>query len=326
MPSRSLITGVSGFVGGHLAAHLLAQGEKVLGTSPDGRWGAASPEELFGRVEMLEWNLGAPTAEGAIQEQVEAFQPEVIYHLAAISIPDECGQEEPTPLAMAVNVEGTRRVLRWAAEMSPRPRVLVASSNHVYAPVTRQSPNVDEEAPLGPTRGYGRTKLAAEGVTREAVERWGCDAFVVRAFQHTGPGQSPRMMLPGWARQFARGGTDPVEVHTLDARIDVTDVRDVVRAYRLLAQKASTGTVYNVGSGECRSSGEVFEMLRRQADPDRAVVQWRPGEKQEPIADIGRLVRLTGWQPQVPLRQTVADTLAWWRNHTGRPELFDSKW
>ncbi len=90
-------------------------------------------------------------------------------------------------------------------------------------------------------------------------------------------------------------------------------MRDVVRAYRLLALEGQRGTVYNVGSGQARRSGEILELLRRTAGVDRAVVELRPGRKQDPIADITRLVRRTGWQPRVPLEQTVADTLTWWQ-------------
>jgi GDP-4-dehydro-6-deoxy-D-mannose reductase len=121
------------------------------------------------------------------------------------------------------------------------------------------------------------------------------------------------MMLPQWARQFAGGGTSPVEVLTRDAVIDLTDVRDVVRAYRLLAEKGKPDTVYNVGSGRPRRSGEVLDLLRRLADPDRPVKEIHPGEKQDPIADVSRLNQQTGWRPEVPLGQTVADTLAYWR-------------
>jgi GDP-4-dehydro-6-deoxy-D-mannose reductase len=121
------------------------------------------------------------------------------------------------------------------------------------------------------------------------------------------------MMLPEWAVQFARGGPEPVRVRTLNAWIDLSDVRDVVRAYRLLAVAGERGAAYNVGSGQSRRSGEILELLRRTAGAQRAVVETRPGRKQDPIADITRLVRRTGWQPRVPLEQTVADTLAWWQ-------------
>ncbi|NQU23334.1 MAG: NAD-dependent epimerase/dehydratase family protein, partial [Candidatus Nealsonbacteria bacterium] len=209
---------------------------------------------------------------------------------------------------------GTRRVMELAAELPSRPRVLFVSSSHVYAPVTTETPVVDESAPLQPQRGYGRSKLAAEAEVRRAVEELGCDAVVTRSFQHTGPRQNPRMMLPQWARQFALAGSEPVEVHTRDAMIDLTDVRDVVRAYRLLIERGTRGEVYNVGSGVAVRSGDVLDVLRNLADPQRPIVELHPGRKQDPIANIDRLVQSTGWQPIVPIETTVADTLAWWRS------------
>jgi GDP-4-dehydro-6-deoxy-D-mannose reductase len=123
------------------------------------------------------------------------------------------------------------------------------------------------------------------------------------------------MMLPEWTRQFAAGGSGPIEVHTLDAWIDLSDVRDVVRAYRLLVERGRRGGVYNVGSGVNRRCGEVFELLRDMADPGRQVIQLHPGRKQAPIAETTGVARDTGWRATIPLETTLSDTLAWWRQH-----------
>jgi len=314
MPQRALITGVSGFAGGHLAEHLLACGDAVLGTSPDGRWEAASPGGLRGRVELVAWDFTQPGGLAPEPARVVArFAPTHVYHLAAMSVPETCGKAEPTPQAWAVNVEGTRRVLELAASLPVRPRVLLISSSHVYRPVLPEKPYVSETAALGPINAYGRTKLAAEELAAAAVARGDCEAIVVRAFHHTGPRQSPQMMLPQWARQFADGTREPVAVYTRDSHLDLSDVRDVVRAYRLLVELGTSGEVYNVGSGVNRSSGQVLNILRALADPQRTIIELRPGFRQEAIADVTRLVRSTGWQPAIRIEQTVADTLAWWR-------------
>ncbi|OHB86683.1 MAG: hypothetical protein A2V98_11060 [Planctomycetes bacterium RBG_16_64_12] len=317
MPHRALITGISGFAGGFLAEHLLACGDAVLGCSPDGTWEESSPDPLHNRVELLAWNLG--DSQGISQEslrRIEQFRPDTIYHLAALSVPEDCGQNEPVPVATAVNVAGTRRVLELAASFGWRPRVVFTSSSHVYAPVDPRSPKVREDAPLAPASAYGRTKLAAEREVCRAVEQDDCDAVIVRAFQHTGPRQNARMMLPQWAEQIARGGTEPLKVHTRDAWVDLSDVRDVVRAYRLLAEHGRRGEVYNVGSGISRRAGDILDLLQGMAEVDRPVVQSRPGFKQDPVADATRLIRATAWRAAIPLEQTVADTLAWWRRVT----------
>ena len=316
-----LITGVGGFAGGFLAEHLLACGDSVLGCSPDGEWEPAGSPLIRDSVELVEWDLAADN--GLADEawrRIEAFRPGIIYHLAAMSVPQDCGTMEPSPVALAINVGGTRRVLRLAGSLSTQPRVLFVSSSLVYAPVDFDSPKVGEDALLGPIGAYGRTKLAAEEVVGKAVQQDGRDAVIVRAFQHTGPRQNDRMMLPQWSKQFASAADGPVQIHTRDARIDVTDVRDVVRAYRLLAEHAAAGEVYNVGSGVSRRTGDIFELLYRLAGSNRTIEETRPGSKQDPIAGIDRLVELTGWRPEISLEQTVADTLGYWREQAANSD------
>lgn len=315
MKCRSLITGISGFVGGFLAEHLLDCGDDVLGTSPDGHWLSDSAKPLIQAIEPpVCWDLAR--ADGLTprqRERIERFAPQVIYHLAALSVQDDCGEHSPSPRALAINVDGTRRVLELAASLPARPRVLFVSTAHVYAPVDSNRPQVAEDAPLGPSRAYGKTKLAAEAEVRTAVDAGRCDAVIARAFQHTGPRQVPRLMLPQWARQVAAEEASPIKVYTRDAWFDLSDVRDVVRAYRLLAQRGESGGIYNVGTGTSRRSGDILTQLLEIARCDRPVIETRPGPRQEPIADVRRLMACTGWQPEIPFHQTITDTLDYWR-------------
>jgi len=314
-PFRALITGVAGFLGSFLAEHLLDSGDEVLGCSPDGLWQKSSPAELSNRMDLLAWDLGDPVGiSPEARRRIEDFRPDCIYHLAALSVPGDCGGKEPTPLAATVNVGGTRQVMELAASLDSRPRVLLASTSHVYAPVSRHAPRVDETSPLGPRLAYAKTKLAAEEEVRRAIREHDCDAVIVRIFQQAGPRLDPRLMLSQWARQFVLGGSRPVEVYTLDAHIDLSDGRDSVRAYRLLIEHGRCGEVYNLGSGVRRRSGDVLEILRSMTDPGRPIIELDPGFKQDPIADISRLVRCTGWRATIPVETTVADTLAWWRS------------
>jgi GDP-4-dehydro-6-deoxy-D-mannose reductase len=322
---RALITGIGGFAGGFLADLLLQDRDAVLGVSIDGQWEWNSATELDGHVELIPWDIGQPDGlNDEARRRIIDFHPTCLYHLAAISVPEDCGNASPSAKAMAVNSDGTRRVLELAAELPSRPRVVAISSSRVYAPVAAANCLVDESSPVAPAQGYGQTKLAAEAEVRRAVRQLGVDALIVRPFQHAGPRQDSQMMLAHWARQFAEGetgnvedGTKSVEVQTCDAMIDLSDVRDVVRAYRLLAEYGRSGEIYNVGSGVRRRSGDVFEMLRRAAGSSRPLVQSRPGVKCDPIANTSRLRQSTGWEPQVPLETTLTDTLAWWRTRFG---------
>lgn len=314
---KTLVTGVTGFAGTYLAEHLLAAGDTVLGCSRGAQWPDSTPDHVRADVPVLIWDVGdaaQPTPE--VAQQIRDFAPEWIFHLAALSVPRECGRETPTELATAVNIDGTARVLELAASLEAAPRVLFISSSHVYTLPTEKSETLTEEATLGPRNAYGKTKLSAEELVTTAHAN-GLDTITVRAFQHTGPRQGTQMMLPEWADQFARSQTDPINAYNCDTWIDLTDVRDAVRAYRLLAEKGASGETYNVGSGKNRRTGDILDILRAMAGPDRQIVELRPGLHYDPVADIERLVRATSWQADFTLEQTVADTWEYFKRLHG---------
>ena len=311
---RALITGAAGFVGRHLIAHLLSSGDDVLALVH------RLPRQPLS-VKTLPWDISQPVCDQHdLHTVVFSFAPEVIYHLAGISLPKLCGEHEPSPAAIAVNVTGTRHVLQLAQGLDSPPRVLLASSSYVYAPVSKQHFVVDETYPTEPRRSYGQTKLLAEQHGLAAVAEHQADVVIARAFNHTGPGQEPQYMLPEWAKQVAEG-CNPLQVQNRQANLHLTDVRDVVRAYRLLMQHGTSGGVYNFGSGINRCSGEVLEHLLQLAQVEPKIAEPETaGWKQGPVADITRLRQATHWEPEISLEQTIFDTLADWRSRT------NSKW
>jgi GDP-4-dehydro-6-deoxy-D-mannose reductase len=310
---NSLITGITGFVGGHLAEHLLAAGDEVCGVSNSGRWPVGTPDALTKQVRIAGADLGNPERWRGLYELTAEFAPACIYHLAAISVPSDCGGDEPNAKAIAANVEGTRRVLHFAESLPSRPRVLFVSTSHVYAPPSSADDRCREDQPLRPKNAYGMTKLLAELTVRDAVQA-GCDAIIARAFQHTGPRQGARMMLPEWAAQLdAPGGS--VVVRNRDTWIDLCDVRDVVRAYRLLMTSGITGEIYNVASGVPRRTGAILDALLAIDGRTHAIEETRPGVRFDPIADIQKLQAATGWSPRIPLEQTIRDV---WSERHGR--------
>jgi GDP-4-dehydro-6-deoxy-D-mannose reductase len=314
---KALITGIGGFAAGHLAEHLLAQGDEVWGTSRQIEGDPPQPPRRLSPLRVLGWNLAQlPADNEALRAKLSAWQPDCIYHLAGVSVPDQCGTHAPTPYAWAVNVEGTARVLALAASLPRPPRVLVISSSHVYAPVEADHTLVNERSPLAPQRAYGITKRAAEDEARRAHTA-GLDVVVARPFQHTGPRQFPPLMLPQWIAQLLQPGSAALEVYTRDAWIDLTDVRDVVRAYRLLAVSGQSGETYNIGSGVPRRSGDLLAQLLHIAAPERPVVELRPGVKFDPIADLAHLRSAIDWQPEIPIAQTIAD--AWHAARRSQP-------
>ena len=321
---RAVVTGITGFVGSHLAEHLRAAGDECLGivrASPGVADARAPRGELPAAVRaarLVPWDLSSADVDEELLRRLDDFAPEVVFHLAALSIPADCGTDAPTPAAAATNVDGTARVLRLARSLRRRPRVVFASSSHVYGAVSPQAPVVDEDTPCAPRSAYGRTKLAAEQVVSEAAAGDGSDVVIVRSFIQAGSRQDSRLMLPQWAAQFVRGGLGPIDVVSLDVAIDLLDVRDAVRALRLVALHGRSGGTYNLGSGVARTTGEVFDRLRRAADSTREARPLRPGARCEPIADVRRLQAATGWRPEIPLERTVADVLDDWRARLSR--------
>ncbi len=310
---KSFITGITGFAGAFLAEHLLALGDEVLGCSRQGRWGVEVPDDVQRQVRVLNWDIGELRHDKPLYDALAEFAPDAVYHLAALAVPDDCGKGWPTRRAGVVNVGGTARILDMAASLPRQPRLLFVSTSHVYAAVTAERCLVDEQAPLDPRAGYGASKLAGEKLVERARRERGLSTVIARAFQHTGPRQEARLMLPSWAKQFADTADKPIRVYNRDTWIDLTDVRDVVRSYRLLIECGAEGEIYNVGSGERVRTGDVLEALQQSANLRREVLELHPGPKQNWIADRRRLTAATGWQPEIPLSQTVADTLAFWQ-------------
>ncbi|MGQ9503723.1 MAG: NAD-dependent epimerase/dehydratase family protein [Thermogutta sp.] len=311
MMHRALITGITGFVGRHLCAHLLEWGDQVIGLAPypvveDWAWGA-----LPKPGQILFWDLETSLSPNDVKAQIRTFQPTIVYHLAGLSVPDECGDVEPNQKAWKINVEGTLHIIELLREVSPHARLIFVSTSHVYRVPQDRVTFVSEDYPVTPRNGYAQTKLAAEQIVQSAIEKQDLDAVIVRAFPHTGPGQPERMMLPSWIAQFVRGD-QVIRVHTLKATIDLSDVRDVVRAYRLLADSGLRGEVYHVGSGIPRTSGDVFNFLQTVASRDCEVVEIYPGVKYDPVADLRKIRDRANWKPEIPLETTVSDTYQWW--------------
>lgn len=314
---KAFITGINGFIGSHLAEHLRASGDEVLGSVRDGDDLRHVPRE----AKTVGWDLATPTV-AQLRKAVAQFAPDVVYHLAALSIPADCGSDEPSVAARNVNVEGVRRVLELAASLPRRPRTVFASTSRVYAPVDPSRPIVDERAPCDPRSAYGKTKLAAEAICRGAQEDSGQDVVIARLFPQAGPRQDPRLMLAEWARQLA--GTAPIiHVGNLHVTVDILDVRDGVRALRGLAIHGTAGAIYNIGSGSPCTTGELFELLRGAARDHRLWQERESTPRSDPIADVAALAACTGWTPTVSHAETVADVWNYWheRHRSGASPL-----
>ena len=298
---RALVTGASGFVGCHLVAHLAACGDEVTPSEAE----ITDPE--------------------ALDADFADSRPEAVYHLAAQA--DVRASFDAAAATLRVNVEGTFNVLD-AARRAGADRVVVVSSGDVYGRLGPAELPVDETAPMLPVTPYGASKAAAEMVCVQAGAGRGLDVVRARAFNHLGPGQSDRFVAAALAARIARNertGADSVPVGNLRARRDFTDVRDVVRAYRLLAERGACGEAYNVCSGTSLSVLELAEtLIARARHPMRLTADdglFRPVDVAEVKGDPSKLRAATGWRPEVRLEQTLDDLLDFWRCRTSESEL-----
>lgn len=308
---RALVTGGAGFAGTELVRLAQTAGDAVMVTVR--AVGQAGDTAFDASVSVVPWDMSqGRTIEDEVAGAIRSFDPTVIYHLAAISVPADCGQREPTAEAMATNVEATAAVIELAAKLPSRPRVIFTSSCHVYGPGDSTLLPVDESRLASPVTPYGRTKLAAEAIASELAAQHGVELVIARAFHHTGPNQRPRFMLPEWVEQVVAWPDQPLRVRTRSAWLDLADVRDIARAYRRLAEITLPEPIriYNVASGRAVQSGDVLEALLAASGFESDVIETHSGSRYEPIADISRLVRETGWQPRIPLDVTIRDMLA----------------
>ncbi|MFM7061347.1 MAG: NAD-dependent epimerase/dehydratase family protein [Actinomycetes bacterium] len=293
---RAVVTGARGFVGPHLTEHLEANGDEVTGLD------AAGPE----RFDVTD-------ADG-VRDHLADASPEVVYHLAALS---HVGESWSNPAAQfRVNAEGTLNVVAAAAALGIR-RVVVIGSSEEYGEVHADALPVDESAPLRPVTPYGAAKAAAETVALQMGRATDLEIVCVRPFPHTGPGQTDRFLVPALAARIARAereGTDTVAIGSRTPMRDLSDVRDVVRAYRLLALHGHPGLAYNVCSGVSTAVGDIAELLAAAAtraitfETDPALV--RPVEPPPLIGSAERLRAHTGWVPERTLADTLSDVLA----------------
>jgi GDP-4-dehydro-6-deoxy-D-mannose reductase len=291
---RALVTGGRGFVGRHLVDHLERCGDDVV-----------IVDHADGGVDVTD-----PVQIGDV---MDAVAPDAVYHLAGWA---DVGASWSDPAgALRLNAIGTLNVLE-AARHAGVSRVLSVASAEVYGVVHEHELPVRETAPLRPTSPYAASKVAAEALAQQAFLGHGLGVLRVRPFNHIGPGQSEHFLAPAIAGRIARAerdGDDTVAVGNLTPRRDLTDVRDVVRAYRLLVEHGEPGEVYNVCSGADVAVQDVADALLAKADrplalePDPAL--FRPVDLPVLRGDPARLQAATGWTPQIPLEQTLQDVL-----------------
>jgi len=318
--TRALITGITGFAGGHLCAHLLAMGEvEIYGVAHDKGYGLGHLERPIPVViaDLRDFKV--------VEEIFLDVKPDCIYHLAAQAyVPTAWRAPWET---FENNVRPELNILQLMAYKGFKARLLVVASNEVYGAVSPDNLPVNESTLLEPNNPYGVSKVAQDLLARQYFLSHGVDVIRARAFNHLGPRQSPQFVAANLARQIAEaeaGLRGPVVwVGNLQAQRDFTDVVDVVRAYALLMKKGRSGEAYNIGSGRPRSVQTVLETLLGQSsvkvriehDPARM----RPSDVPIIYGDITKLRSDTGWEPMISFEDSLCRVLAYWREVVRQP-------
>jgi GDP-4-dehydro-6-deoxy-D-mannose reductase len=309
---RILITGATGFAGSHLVDRLLAAGHELFALHHQQTTHQALPHHE--RLQGIEGDL---LDQALLETAVSTARPDIIYHLAGQAYPAR-SWEIPAQ-TIAVNTGGTANLLQAAVKWG-RPRVVVVTSAEVYGEINADDLPVTEETPAQPRHPYGISKLAAGQLVSLYWQRYQLPVVEARPFNHIGPRQALGFVVPDFASQLAaiklKQQPPTLSVGNLEAQRDFTDVRDVVRAYMLLAEKGQPGWPYLICSGQPVSIHYLLITLADLAAVEINIsydpVRMRPSDIPCLYGSYARLQQDTGWQPQIHLRQSLADTLADW--------------
>jgi len=313
---RILITGITGFVGSHLADFLLEKGDvEVYGIA---RWRSQKDniKHLKDKIKLFECDIKDMTS---VNDVVKSVKPERIFHLAAQSfVPASWSLPAET---LSTNIIGELNIFESVRQLKLSSVIHIAGSSEEYGLVHPDEVPITENNMLRPLSPYGVSKVAQDLLGFQYFKSYGLKIIRTRAFNHTGPRRGEVFVCSTFAKQIAeieKGLREPVVyVGNLDAQRDFTDVRDIVRAYWLATEECEPGEVYNICSGKPRKIKEVLDILLSHTDKKIEVRKdtnrVRPSDVPILKGDSTKFRERTGWKPEIPFEQTLKDTLEYWR-------------
>jgi GDP-4-dehydro-6-deoxy-D-mannose reductase len=305
--STVLVTGSNGFVGKHLVNELMSHGIKVVGVGGPQRDTDAKPAA----DDYIVLDLTQPSE----ANKIDFTGVDGVIHLAGMAA---VGASFDQPMEyITTNIGIETNLFEAALGQQAFPRFLIISTGALYDPTA--SLPLTEISPVMPSSPYAVSKIGQEQMARYYNGR-GFESIIARPFNHIGPGQGPGFIVPDLAQQVvavAQGKASEVKVGNLDAKRDYTDVRDIVRAYRLLLEKGQPGEIYNVCSGTPRSGHDMLSGLTKAAGVKPRISQdtakLRPSDSPLIYGDHQRLTTDTSWQPEISIETTLADVIADWQ-------------
>jgi GDP-4-dehydro-6-deoxy-D-mannose reductase len=308
MSKKILVTGVNGFVGQHLVKELVDNSIEVVGVG--GSIGSVDSIPGVSAYQVIDLSKKEDAA------KIDFSGIDGVIHLAGLAA---VGPSFDNPMQyINVNIGIETNLFEAALAQNTKPKFVIVSSGSLYDP--RVALPLSEKSSVIPSSPYAVSKIGQEQMAHYYGLR-GFECIVVRPFNHIGPGQNPGFLVPDVAQQIIeveKGSADSVLVGNLDAKRDYTDVRDIVRAYRLVLERGVAGKTYNICSGASVSGHDIVNGLLKAAggtikieqDPDRM----RPSDAPDIYGDHGTITKDTGWEPEISLDKTLSDVIADWRN------------
>ena len=313
---KILITGITGFVGGHLVESLAALGgHSLAGLSRRDHW----PDSLAHLAGLARLHAADLLDSSRVEAVIRDMRPEWVMHLAGYA--NTGGSFKEPERCWSENLAATRSLYEAIARTDVRPRILFVSTGLIYGDPDEPGRPCDERTTLKPASPYAASKAAADLLSYQVTRNPGLEVVRIRLFNQIGPRQAAGYALPDFARQIAAievGKQEAIiETGDLSARRDVTDIRDVVATFPVLLELGKAGEAYNAGTGAVYSMQELLDRLLALA---RVQVEVRPkegttrrGDTAATLADTRKLRATTGWAPRIPLDQSLADILDYWR-------------
>jgi len=313
---KVLITGITGFVGSHLADYLLSK--KNVTVHGIERWRSKEDniQQIKGKIRLHYCDIrDASSVHGVIRK----VRPDRIFHLAAQSFVLSSWMAPAETLT--TNIIGELNIFEAVRELGLKPRIHIAGSSEEYGVIYERELPIKETNPLRPLSPYGVSKVGQDLLGYQYHQSYGLHIVRTRAFNHTGPRRGEVFATSNFAKQIAmieKGIQEPIlHVGNLSSRRDFTDVRDVVKAYWLALEKGKSGEVYNICSGKDYSMREMLDLLLKLTEIKPKIKQdpkrMRPSDVMRLLGDNTKFRKLTGWKPEIPFRKTLEDLLNYWR-------------
>lgn len=311
---KALITGVAGFAGSHLARYLLTQKITVYGLfHPEHT--TTNVDEIESRINLIPCDL---LKKSDLEEKILNIDPDYVFNLAAYSSPAQSFKSPAKTIQNNINTQ--LNLLESLVKLRSKAKILIVGSSDEYGQPTGSFP-IDEKTPLAPISPYAISKVAQDLLGYQFFVSEKLRIIRVRPFNHIGPMQSKAFVIPSFVAQIVKlegkgGGT--IKVGNLETWRDFTDVRDMVRAYILALEKGKPGEVYNIGSGKPIKIRDILKKLIALSNVKIKVIQdkklFRPAEIEKIYCDFSKFNKQTGWKPQIPIAETLSDTIEYERS------------